>query len=31
MKNPLESLQTTVVLGVVMTVIMVVVALAIGS
>jgi hypothetical protein len=31
MKNPLESLHKTVVLGVVMTVIMVVVALAIGS
>jgi hypothetical protein len=31
MKNPLESLPTTVVLGVVMTVIMVLVALGIGS
>jgi hypothetical protein len=31
MKNPLESLQTTVVLGVVLTVIMVLVALGIGS
>ncbi|PPR13332.1 MAG: hypothetical protein CFH42_01080 [Alphaproteobacteria bacterium MarineAlpha12_Bin1] len=31
MKNPLESLHTTVVLGVVMTVIMVLVALGIGS
>ncbi len=31
MKNPLESLHMTVVLGVVMTVIMVLVALGIGS
>lgn len=31
MKNPLESLPTTVVLGVVLTVIMVLVALGIGS
>ncbi len=31
MKNPLESLQMTVILGVVMTVIMVVVALGIGA
>ncbi len=31
MKNPLESLQMTVVLGVVLTVIMVLVALGIGS
>ena len=31
MKNPLESLPTTVVLGVILTVIMVLVALGIGS
>lgn len=31
MKNPLESLQMTVVLGVVLTVIMVLYALAVGS
>ena len=31
MKNPLESLHKTVALGVVMTVLMVVVAVAIGS
>ena len=31
MKNPLESLQMTVLLGVVLTVIMVLVALGIGS
>lgn len=31
MKNPLESLHKTVALGVVMTVIMVIVAIAIGS
>jgi hypothetical protein len=31
MKNPLESLPTTVVLGVVLTVVMVLIALGIGS
>jgi hypothetical protein len=31
MKNPLESLHKTVALGVVMTVIMVIVAIALGS
>ncbi len=31
MKNPLESLHKTVALGVVMTVLMVIVAIAIGS